>query len=150
MKLWLVCFFALFFGVESIQWLSQLHWFSGVELSLPMVLVGGAGLVIASNYRYLQSLGLFPESTARPSHGALPETVAPLETLAPQVPSQHQADAGATTIGAQPAPIGPSSQATAVTQENATATITQPQTGKAGQVPVPPKSISFTIHKPSR
>jgi hypothetical protein len=61
MKLWLVSFLILFFGAEAIQWVLQFHWFSGVELSLPVVIIGGIGLAIASNYRQFQALGLLPE-----------------------------------------------------------------------------------------
>jgi hypothetical protein len=126
MKLWLVCFFALFFGAESIQWFSQLHWFSGVELSLPMVLVGGAGLAIASNYRYLQSLGLFPEPASRLSSPASPQPPTSLESSKPASACDQL---GATTAARDPQ---------------------SGQTGPSGQVPVPDKSISFKIHKPPR
>jgi len=61
MKLWLVSFLILFFGAEAIQWILQFHWFSGVELSLPVVVMGGIGLAVASNYRQFQALGLLPE-----------------------------------------------------------------------------------------
>jgi hypothetical protein len=61
MKLWLVSFLILFFGAEAAQWFAHLHWFSGVELSLPAVVIGGIGLAIASNYRQFQALGLLPD-----------------------------------------------------------------------------------------
>jgi hypothetical protein len=81
MKLWLVCFLVLFFGAEGFQWFVGLHWFSGAEFSLPTVLIGGAGLAIASNYRYLQTLGLFPSdevhSLPSPSSQSLPVTGPP-------------------------------------------------------------------------
>lgn len=51
MKLWLVCFLILFFGAEAVQWFGQLPWVSRVELSLPLTVLGGIGLAIASNYR---------------------------------------------------------------------------------------------------
>jgi hypothetical protein len=51
MKLWLVCFFILFFGAETAQWLGQLPWVGNAELSLPLTIAGGIGLAIASNYR---------------------------------------------------------------------------------------------------
>jgi hypothetical protein len=51
MKLWLVCFFILFFGAETAQWLGQLPWLGNAELSLPLTIAGGIGLAIASNYR---------------------------------------------------------------------------------------------------
>lgn len=53
MKLWLVCFLLLFGVAETAQWLGQLTWFDSVELSLPLTVVGGVGLAIASNYATL-------------------------------------------------------------------------------------------------
>jgi hypothetical protein len=61
MKLWLVSFLILFVGAEGIQWFVHLHWFSGVELSVPAIAIGGIGLAVVSNYRQLQALGLLPE-----------------------------------------------------------------------------------------
>jgi len=85
MKLWLVSFLVLFFGAEAIQWFAHLHWFSGVELSLPVVVIGGIGLAIASNYRQFQALGLLPEmfpnrelpSTPEPSTATATEAAPP-------------------------------------------------------------------------
>ncbi|WOD37487.1 hypothetical protein [Nodosilinea sp. E11] len=57
MKLWLVCFLVLFFGAEAAQWLGQVPWISHVELSLPLTVVGGIGLAIASNYRSRPTFG---------------------------------------------------------------------------------------------
>lgn len=77
MKLWLVCFLILFLGAETAQWLGQLPWVSSVALSLPLTVVGGIGLAIASNYATLfgrpwPSLGA---SAARPD--LLPPPEAP-------------------------------------------------------------------------
>ncbi|MBW4461391.1 MAG: hypothetical protein KME47_14305 [Nodosilinea sp. WJT8-NPBG4] len=76
MKLWLVCFFILFFGAEAIQWFGHLPWVSNVELSLPLAIAGGIGLAIASNYRHWPTFGpppakpeapLLPNPTPQPS-----------------------------------------------------------------------------------
>ncbi|MEO1068280.1 MAG: hypothetical protein AAFW95_04070, partial [Cyanobacteria bacterium J06638_6] len=40
-------------GSEATQWLGQIPWLNSVELSLPMAIVGGIGLAIASNYALL-------------------------------------------------------------------------------------------------
>ena len=77
MKLWLVSFLILFFGAEAVQWVLQFHWFSGVELSLPVVVMGGIGLAIASNYRQFQALGLLPEFFPNPE---LPSPTEPATT----------------------------------------------------------------------
>ncbi|MGF1570285.1 MAG: hypothetical protein ACFCVD_19805 [Nodosilinea sp.] len=57
MKLWLVCFLLLFFAAEGLQWLGQLPWLSGAELSLPWIVAGGIGLAIASNAAHWGSYG---------------------------------------------------------------------------------------------
>lgn len=77
MKLWLVSFLILFFGAEAVQWVLQFHWFSGVELSLPVVVMGGIGLAIVSNYRQFQALGLLPEIFPNPE---LPSPTEPSTT----------------------------------------------------------------------
>lgn len=78
MKLWLVSFLILFFGAEAVQWVLQFHWFSEVELSLPVVVMGGIGLAIASNYRQFQALGLLPEFFPHPE---LPSPREPSTTI---------------------------------------------------------------------
>ncbi|MGB3199970.1 MAG: hypothetical protein WBA99_03655 [Nodosilinea sp.] len=56
MKLWLVSFLILFFGAEMAQWLGHLPGLGRIELSLPLTVLGGIGLAIASNYRPWPSL----------------------------------------------------------------------------------------------
>ncbi|HEY9879958.1 MAG TPA: hypothetical protein V6D29_16000 [Leptolyngbyaceae cyanobacterium] len=51
MNLWLVCFFLLFLGAEGLQWIGQVSGLSEVDLSWPIIVLGGVGLAIASNYR---------------------------------------------------------------------------------------------------
>lgn len=92
MKLWLVCFFILFFGAEAIQWLGHLSWVSNVELSLPLTIVGGIGLAIASNYRNWPTLGPTP---AKPKAPPLPNPTPPIPTIATPVNAprvSHKAD----------------------------------------------------------
>ncbi|MGB3137791.1 MAG: hypothetical protein WBG38_14360 [Nodosilinea sp.] len=83
MKLWLVCFLILFFGAETVQWLGHLPWLSS-GLSLPLVVLGGAGLAIASNYRYWLSASIsnqpdYPLPTA-PSPGTGAASAPPPKT----------------------------------------------------------------------
>jgi hypothetical protein len=92
MRLWLVSFLILFFGAEGLQWFGQLHWFSGVEFSVPVVVIGGIGLAIASNYRLVQSLGLLPETHPTPKNNPFPTrrstpTIDPAPTQTVQSPS---------------------------------------------------------------
>lgn len=79
MKLWLVCFLILFCGAETAQWLGQLPWVSGVELSLPLTVVGGVGLAIASNYGALfgRNWPTFGTLAAKPETPPLPGTTPP-------------------------------------------------------------------------
>ncbi|MBD2111142.1 MULTISPECIES: hypothetical protein [Cyanophyceae] len=66
MKLWLICFLILFFGAEAVQWFVQLPWVSSVELSLPLTVLGGIGLAIASNYRSWPTFAPLPTKSAEP------------------------------------------------------------------------------------
>ncbi|MEM9904189.1 MAG: hypothetical protein AAF921_04105 [Cyanobacteria bacterium P01_D01_bin.44] len=99
MRFGLICFLALFFGTELVQWVTHLPWLSEFELSLPLALLGGSGLAIASNYKQLNGL-LPPPQAGQPdtaiapnpaasspatSHSAAPSTK---PALSPQSPSQ--------------------------------------------------------------
>lgn len=44
MKVWLVCFFVVFAGAELFKWLQ------GVSVPLPIYMLGGAFLAVASNH----------------------------------------------------------------------------------------------------
>lgn len=44
MKVWLVCFFVLFAGAELFKWLQ------GISLPLPIYVLGGSFLALASNH----------------------------------------------------------------------------------------------------
>lgn len=80
MKLWLVCFLILFFGAEAVQWFGHLPWVSSVELSLPLTVLGGIGLAIASNYRNWPA---FSPPPAQPKSPPLPSpTPQPSPTIA--------------------------------------------------------------------
>lgn len=50
MRVWITCFIVLFGGVELLQWFKQF------SLPLPLFILGGAFLAIASNYDKLSSL----------------------------------------------------------------------------------------------
>jgi hypothetical protein len=50
MKLWLTAFTVLFAIAELYQWLTNAAWTQQFDLPLPMMMLAGAGLAIASNY----------------------------------------------------------------------------------------------------
>lgn len=79
MKLWLVCFLVLFFGAEAVQWFSHLPWMSGVELSLPLTVMGGIVLAIASNHGALfgRDRPTFGPPPAQPETPPLPNSPLP-------------------------------------------------------------------------
>ncbi|MGF1516550.1 MAG: hypothetical protein ACFCVB_01925 [Nodosilinea sp.] len=83
MKLWLVCFLLLFGFAETAQWLGQLAWFDSVELSLPLTIVGGVGLAIASNYATLfgrsQPGAIAPKPAPPPAPPPSPQLAAPAQ-----------------------------------------------------------------------
>ena len=54
MKLWLACFFLLFFTVEGLQWLGTFDWLAVDQLPLPLMIAGGVSLAIASNRSHHQ------------------------------------------------------------------------------------------------
>ncbi len=87
MNLWLVCFFILFFGAETAQWLGQLPWLGSMELSLPLTVVGGIGLAIASNYRNWSTAdpGRPPTETPLPPVAAPPSPPANIAPVPPPV-----------------------------------------------------------------
>lgn len=64
MRLWLVCFITLFGAAELAQWLGQFRllgqgW-GQTEFSLPILVIGGVSLAIASNYHRLPGLMELP------------------------------------------------------------------------------------------
>ena len=56
MKLWVVCFVILFGSFEFYQWIRQVTWFAEFQISLPLSVVGGIVLAIASNYDLMSGL----------------------------------------------------------------------------------------------
>lgn len=120
MKLWFVSFLILFFGAEALQWFAQVHWFGGVELSIPAVVIGGVGLAIASNYRQFQALGLLPELW---SDAPLPSPVAEKR---PPSPPPIATDSEVSQPAAEPA--------------------AKPEKSISFEIPKP-RSISFEIRK---
>ncbi|MBE9177935.1 hypothetical protein IQ268_04970 [Oculatella sp. LEGE 06141] len=50
MKVWLTCFLLLFAIAELYQWITNTGWMSHFHLPLPVLMLAGAGLAIASNY----------------------------------------------------------------------------------------------------
>ncbi len=77
MKLWLVCFLLLFGVAETAQWFGQLAWFDSVDLSLPLTIVGGVGLAIASNYATLFGRSWPGAITPKPAPPPQPSTMPP-------------------------------------------------------------------------
>ncbi|NMF84383.1 hypothetical protein [Nodosilinea sp. P-1105] len=86
MKLWFVCFCLLFFTVEGLQWLGQVHWFSGVDLGIPWAIAGGVGLAIASNRAYWKTLNLPTPPPTSPQ----PDVPTPGPPAAPSPPQTTQ------------------------------------------------------------
>jgi hypothetical protein len=83
MKFWLVCVVLLFLGSEATQWLGQIPWLTSVELSLPMTIVGGIGLAIASNYALLSGRhrpGLGTAVSRESSTAIAPQTAPPAQS----------------------------------------------------------------------
>ena len=66
MKLWLVCFMALFDLAEGYRWVSQLHWIGEIHLSLPVIIAGGTVLAIASNAAHLSGPPMIQNDRDRP------------------------------------------------------------------------------------
>ncbi|MEO0457570.1 MAG: hypothetical protein AAF152_13465 [Cyanobacteria bacterium P01_A01_bin.114] len=53
MRFGLICFLVLFLSTEFVQWVTHLAWLGGsIDLSLPLALLGGGGLAIASSYKH--------------------------------------------------------------------------------------------------
>ncbi|MEM8807764.1 MAG: hypothetical protein AAGF01_17225 [Cyanobacteria bacterium P01_G01_bin.38] len=91
MRFGLICFLALFFGTELVQWVAHLPWLSEFELSLPLTLLGGGGLAIASNYKHLNGLLPLPQA-GQPDTAIAPNPAASNPTTSNSAaPSTHPA-----------------------------------------------------------
>jgi hypothetical protein len=55
MRVWLACFLVLFGAAELLQWMD------GLRLPMPIFVLGGAFLAIASNYNKLANLPFHPD-----------------------------------------------------------------------------------------
>lgn len=74
MKVWLACFLVLFALAELFQWAKQL------SLPLPIYILGGAFLAIASNYNKLNNLPWQTSHDSKPmfdAHHSTPAEVKP-------------------------------------------------------------------------
>lgn len=78
MKFWLISFGGLFVLAEATQWLWQGQGVGKTMVSLPVVVLGGIGLAIASNYRYW----LLPPSMSSGAKQS-PSSVAPFPPTRP-------------------------------------------------------------------
>jgi hypothetical protein len=58
MRVWITCFLLLFGTAELLQWMQEL------TLPMPIFILGGAFLAIASNYEKLSNLPLHPDYEA--------------------------------------------------------------------------------------
>lgn len=83
MKVWITCFIVLFGTAELLQWVRQF------SLPLPMFILGGVFLAIASNYDKLSNLPFHPdyEETKR-SQAEIPS--AQITRPMPVTPSKKQ------------------------------------------------------------
>ena len=82
MKVWITCFIVLFGTAELLQWIQKF------SLPLPVFILGGAFLAIASNYSKLTDLPFHPdyetsELPAQPAPVVTPNQNPPLSTSAP-------------------------------------------------------------------
>jgi hypothetical protein len=119
MKVWATSFIVLFGLVELYQWVQHLHF--GVDLPLPVFILGGAALAIASNYDKRAGLpfGFKPEV----SEGAIANQ--PTQSLQPSTTNPVAFNNSQPTQKPELPPLNTSTPAT------------QPQ-----------KPISFTIQRP--
>ncbi|UZQ54198.1 hypothetical protein OOK60_17205 [Trichothermofontia sichuanensis B231] len=142
MKFWITSFILLFALAELYQWVQHF------TLPLPVFILGGAFLAIASNHD--KRVG-FPGP--RPPTGSPPADAAPVsptptqlptmvQPMAPQSPAEcsHGASSAASRNAAVQAPTSPFDHYAA----GAKATATEAEGGQAAAA-APPRSISFTI-----
>jgi hypothetical protein len=114
MRLWLVCFITLFGAAELAQWLGQFRilgqgW-GQTEFPLPILVIGGISLAIASNYHRLPGLMELPlpglgRQAKRLRHSPTsppPPPQNPVERAKEKVRSQLPAVSAKPTKSAQP------------------------------------------------
>ena len=107
MKVWITCFIVLFGTAELLQWIQQF------SLPLPMFILGGAFLAIASNYDKLTSLPFHPDYE-------LPLSQQPVVSAGSEMPMSQQS-------GSQQAVSQPIAQKSARSQsEKVSFTISKP------------------------
>ena len=95
MHLWLLCCVLLFLASQGYEWISHQAWFMAPELALPWVVLGGIGLVIASNRAAFAPLLSPPSRRAGPP--VTPATVnrpaaGPPPPTAPKTVGAHPTD----------------------------------------------------------
>ncbi|MEL6333481.1 MAG: hypothetical protein AAFU84_14670 [Cyanobacteria bacterium J06633_23] len=66
MRFGAMCFLGLYVGIALFNWVSGLHWLA--EFSLPLSLLGGLGLAIASTPVKPSTIAANSKSTASPSN----------------------------------------------------------------------------------
>lgn len=80
MRFGLICFLVLFLSTEFVQWVTHLAWLGGsIDLSLPLALLGGGGLAIASRYKH--SFVTPAQSVSPTPTEAVPAEAFPTETI---------------------------------------------------------------------
>ncbi len=80
MRLWLVCCVLMFAAAQGYEWVGRQLWFADPDLSLPWLLLGGAGLAIASNLGAVQQLWPAPSTRAGASSAPSPTQSSPAFT----------------------------------------------------------------------
>jgi hypothetical protein len=78
MRVWFVCFFVLFAFAEFFKWLQ------GFSVPLPIYILGGAFLAVASNYDQIFGYNLSNISTINPVE--IPQEIPKLESAANSTP----------------------------------------------------------------
>lgn len=134
MRLWLVCFITLFGAAELAQWLGQFGgWgqaWGQTEFSLPVLVMGGVGLAIASNYRRLPGLLELPlPGLGRPAKrlGRAPSRPSANPAIAPPTRSQNPVERAKEKVRSQLPTVSPPAKSA------------QPISFKVPKAPPPPQ-----------
>ncbi len=101
MKIWFTCFLLLFGATELLQWVKH------VSLPLPIFILGGAFLAVASNYSKLTHLPFhldYEEPNQLQEPDQLQKEVAAAQTspLSPSMGEKNRRDVQSASSGARP------------------------------------------------
>ncbi len=94
MRVWLVCFFLLFAIAEFFKWAQ------GFSVPLPIYILGGAFLAVASNYDKIFGSSLGNVAIINP--GQVPQEIAKLESAANSTPISLKMSANVSDVQESP------------------------------------------------